>query len=161
MNEKNGQIENGDGPRYVFVYGTLMSGFGNNGVLVRHGALEVGPGETTEAFEMWTHQAFPYVCEKHTSGDWLDHADAFTPITGEVYEVDGHGMAGLDGLEGYPHHYTRRVVQVRLVGGGTVAAWMYIKADWHGERGLTAVPSGVWAGWRRGMAEPRAGAPDW
>jgi len=153
----NEQIEN-DATSYVFVYGTLMEGFGNHRRL--EDARSVGPGETTDTFEMWTHTGFPYVCEKNASGDWLDHADAFTPITGEVYEVDEAGMYGLDRLEGYPTHYTRRVVQVRLVGGEHVAAWMYIKADWHDayDHGLTAVPSGVWAGYVRDLRALREDA---
>lgn len=49
-----------------------------------------------------------------------------TRIEGEVLTVDDDAFRSMDRLEGYPSFYRREEIQVNLVGGGRVLAWVYI-----------------------------------
>ena len=49
-----------------------------------------------------------------------------TRIEGEVLTVDDDAFRSMDYLEGYPSFYRRERIQVNLVGGGRVLAWVYI-----------------------------------
>ena len=49
-----------------------------------------------------------------------------TRIEGEVLTVDDDAFRSMDRLEGYPSFYRRERIQVNLVGGGRVLAWVYI-----------------------------------
>lgn len=85
----------------VFVYGTLKKGFWNNGLL-RNSTL-VGSGVTvSDSFTMYDG-GFPYVVP-----------DGLNRVSGEVYVVEDDVLANLDRLEGVPHHYIRKEVDVLL-----------------------------------------------
>jgi gamma-glutamylcyclotransferase (GGCT)/AIG2-like uncharacterized protein YtfP len=73
----------------VFVYGSLLSGMGNHGLL--SSAKFIGTTKTTPHFKMMDLGWFPGVVEHH-EGD---------SIIGEVYEVDDEQLYRLDRLEGY------------------------------------------------------------
>ena len=49
-----------------------------------------------------------------------------TRIIGELLTVNEQGFRSIDQLEGYPLLYRREQIQVNLVGGGRVLAWVYI-----------------------------------
>jgi len=106
----------------VFVYGSLLRGFGNHRLLAGPGAIFVGTGETKPAFGMVSLGAFPAVLD---SGE--------TAIRGELYLVDDETFAALDRLEGFPTFYTRRRILVDCADGehirGAVDAWIYILAS--------------------------------
>jgi gamma-glutamylcyclotransferase (GGCT)/AIG2-like uncharacterized protein YtfP len=116
----------------VFVYGSLLSGLGNHGLLQRHDARALGNGRTADAFTMISLGAFPGVIEK---GD--------TAIEGELYEVDDDGVAGLDMLEGNGSFYTREQKLIRT-DGGTVVAWIYLLPPRYLEEREDVVASGNW-----------------
>lgn len=108
----------------VFVYGTLKMGFGNHATLsgasydpAKHKCL------TLDKFAMiGKDNAFPYVVEEDD--------DFGKYIKGELYNVDKHIMARLDTLEGYPHHYHRKVIQVvPETGGVPISAWIYYNEE--------------------------------
>lgn len=76
----------------VFVYGSLLSGFGNHVLLDREGAEFIREDLTQPEFTMISLGGFPGVIE---GGE--------TAITGEVYEVNDIVERSLDRLEGVCH----------------------------------------------------------
>jgi len=86
----------------VFVYGSLLSGFGN------HSRLEtskyVGNGWLNHA-AMYDLGAFPAVHhgKEHQGG-----------VVGEVYEVDDLTLGSLDALEGHPNFYRRKLLPIEM-----------------------------------------------
>lgn len=101
----------------VFVYGTLKSNHGNNGLLRRGGAEPLGKALTaTDEYDMYRPTGFPYVLMEGTH-----------TISGELYEVDDQCMRSLDGLEGYPNHYDRKEVGVLYNNADSITkAWIYV-----------------------------------
>ena len=100
---------------YVFVYGTLKRGNYNNRLL--EGSVFVEEA-TVKGYGLTPGGGFPYAlpCQNMTA-------------RGEVYAVEEHTMARLDGLEGFPYHYVRDFVDVRLRCGMVVQAWLYVSAQ--------------------------------
>lgn len=118
---------------FVFVYGTLKRGFWNNALLKR--ARFIGEGITLERFRLYT-VGFPYAVPDPEG----------LPLRGEVYQVDGKTLIELDNLEGYPIHYLRKTVRVRLTDGREVEAYIYYRNE---GRGAPVPPKGefyVWEG---------------
>ena len=111
----------------VFVYGTLMSGYGNNRLLDRHEATFVGEDKTEDVFVLGD-VGFPYAVTKEgleTSGYDFDE-DLLKPIIGEVWEIPNDDcLSSLDRLEGVPNHYQRKLTKMQS--GLTV--WMYQQED--------------------------------
>lgn len=92
----------------VFVYGTLMQGYGNH----RH----LGPSEFLGKEQVKGKlYDLPYGFPAATKGRGIIH--------GECYNVDDKVLNRLDQLEGHPRFYER--TKVRLLGNGQ-AAEMYI-----------------------------------
>ncbi|WP_456419752.1 gamma-glutamylcyclotransferase family protein [Thermovibrio sp.] len=117
----------------VFVYGTLKRGFWNNALLKR--ARFIGKGITLEKFKLYT-VGFPYAVPDEEG----------LPLKGEVYEVDEKTLLELDNLEGYPIHYKRKRVKVKLNTRKEVEALMYYRKE---PRGTPVPPKGkffVWEG---------------
>lgn len=102
----------------VLVYGTLMSG-GRNAGLMAGARLVDGAALTADA--VWTMAQFNSSSSpgRQTPGA---RAGGTHRIAGEVWEVDAEGLARLDRLEQNAVRYRRQVVA--LVGGGE--AWMYV-----------------------------------
>jgi len=92
----------------VFVYGTLRRGGWNHYMLARQSYL--GRHLTEPRYTMFRLGHFPAVV-----------ARGETPIEGELYRVDGDGLALLDELECYPNVFSRQVIDTPAGG-----AWMYV-----------------------------------
>ena len=73
----------------VFVYGSLLAGFGNHGLLKE--ATFLGEDETPEGFGIVSLGGFPGAL----------HVDGNKKVIGEVYEVNEDNFKRLDRLEGY------------------------------------------------------------
>lgn len=84
----------------VFVYGTLMQGEGNHGLLARGGAAYIGKAITEPAFTMIDLGSFPAIVDEGT-----------TAIRGELYIVDKATLRALDRLEGHPSFYKRTTIR--------------------------------------------------
>lgn len=81
----------------VFIYGSLMRGFGNHRTLATNGeARFLGTARSSAEYTMIDLGSFPAVLE---GGN--------TVIHGEVWEVDDACLAALDRLEGHPDFYCR------------------------------------------------------
>ncbi len=95
---------------YIFVYGTLKKGFGNNYLL--SGSKFLGERKTIESkWDMINLGWFPAVV--YGKND----------IIGELYEVDELTLKNVDHLEGNGTFYTRELVSVSNISD---PVWMYI-----------------------------------
>lgn len=130
-------------PNLVFVYGSLMHGYGNHNLLVRHGAEFVGEDYLRTGFTMLDVGAYPGVID---SGEQA--------IFGELYRVDDATLADLDILEGAPNYYHRKRVRT----AGNLRAWVYILRPDHA-RGLAMIDSGSWREHR--APTPSRKRPEW
>ena len=68
-------------------------------------------------------------------------------VLGEVLTVDDDGLRSMDRLEGYPRLYRREQIQVHLVGGGSVLAWVYIMNNLRAN--APVIESGDWVAYRK------------
>lgn len=78
----------------VFVYGTLLSGENNHGLLAR--AWLLGEWSTPPRFILYDFGPYPILCTRGTQS-----------VAGEVYRIDPAILKKLDELEDYPDHYDR------------------------------------------------------
>lgn len=108
----------------VFVYGTLLSGEGNNYLL--EGSQKLGDAKV-QGFLMKNLGPFP-ACVPN------DNINA--EVVGEVWEVSDETFKRLDRLEGYPDFYDRT-----LVGTSHGEAWIYINVA---ASGRPTIQSGNW-----------------
>ena len=121
-----------DAEHKVFVYGTLIAGEAN--------AHWAGNARRQKAW---------------TTGTIYDTGCRFpafvkrgrTHIKGEVLTVDDDGFKSMDRLEGYPRLYRREQIQVHLVGGGNVLAWVYIMNNLR--KDAPVIESGDWVAYRK------------
>lgn len=106
----------------VFVYGTLMRGFGNH--VLMDGSPLLGEGKTTELFTMHAI-GFPFISRL---------TDFPVQVEGEVYEVEENIVErNLDPLEGHPNWYCREEIEIVMKDTGEkIAAWAYINPAPHG-----------------------------
>ena len=106
----------------VFVYGTLQKGQSNSRLLSKSDL--VSSTKTREGFALG-NVGFPYAF--HESVVPAEYKKLLFPVQGEVYKIaDLFTFASLDGLEGYPSHYTRRIVPT----ASGLTAWMYNQDNW-------------------------------
>tara|TARA_R110002020_G_scaffold148779_1_gene324807 strand:+ start:2778 stop:3212 length:435 start_codon:yes stop_codon:yes gene_type:complete len=103
----------------VFVYGTLMKGFGNHGLLRE--SIPLGVAETIEEYVL-TALGIPFVTKAQ------EEDPSLTTIKGELYLVDDNTLGRLDALEGHPYAYKREKAEIKYNDSGAEMrslAWMY------------------------------------
>lgn len=110
----------------LFVYGTLMRGHPNHGLL--RGAAFLGPHVTEPAYTMLHLGGYPGV-----------RKGGRTAVAGEVYRVSAAALARLDRLEDCPRLFVRECIDTPHG-----AAWIYLLKD--PPRRRRRVPDGVWRG---------------
>lgn len=116
-----------------FVYGTLKRGRGNHGVLGN--ATFLGEAVTVDKNFTMFDGGFPFVSVG------FDDEDAKGAIVGELYETLNKDIArNLDRLEGYPHLYDKREVDVTVLDGSTYQATIYVASEGSNARLSTKVP---------------------
>jgi gamma-glutamylcyclotransferase (GGCT)/AIG2-like uncharacterized protein YtfP len=115
----------------VFVYGSLLAGESNHGLLA--GAQLVGPAALPAGYALYDLGDFP----------GLIVAAGGAPIVGEVYEVDAATLAALDELEDHPAYYVRS--PIRLADGGHAETYLLTAAQ---VAGAPLVASGDWRAYR-------------
>ena len=121
-----------DAEHKVFVYGTLIAGEANAhwaGNARRQKAWTTGTIYDTG----WGYPAFVKRGRTH--------------VKGEVLTVDDDGFKSMDWLEGYPRLYRREQIQVHLVGGGNVLAWVYIMNNLR--KDASVIEGGDWVAYRK------------
>ncbi len=108
----------------VFVYGTLLRGGVNHGLLAA--AEWVGEHRTEPRFTLLQLGAYPGLI-----------SGGHTAVSGELYRVDNAGLKALDRLEDYPRLYDRRLIATRFG-----PAWAYLYRG--SVRDRRPIPSGDW-----------------
>lgn len=111
----------------IFVYGTLLRGFGNHRLLAS--AKFVGEAMTKPQYTMINLGAFPAILN-----------DGTTALRGEVYDVNAETLARLDQLEGNGYFYNRQPIELKTK-LGKVQAYFLLR-EISGE--LKVVSSGDW-----------------
>lgn len=105
----------------IFVYGTLKKGFGNHRVLGN--SVFIGEAITVDDSFTMFDGGFPYVSDRFTDGNQ-------GRIVGELYETDRQTILdALDRLEGVPHLYVKREIDVTTMDGSTYIAQMYVASE--------------------------------
>lgn len=104
----------------MFVYGTLMSGFHNNRLMLDSDAQFVGEAETKKKFSMSSSGGIPFVSKKPEMYN----------IKGEIWVVPQHNVEDIDRLEGHPNWYKRELVEFKFTKSpkikiNTNKAWLY------------------------------------
>ena len=116
----------------VFVYGTLLTGECNT--------RWAGNARRQKAWTLGTIHDTGY-------GYPAYQKRGRTRVVGEVLTVGEDGFRSMDRLEGYPSLYRREQIQVHLVGGGNVLAWVYIMNNL--PKGAPVIESGDWVAYRK------------
>ena len=139
----------------VFVYGSLLSGFGNHRLLEEPETNVKFIGRASIRANLYTqHWGFPFILLSHSNKD---------RVLGEIYEVDYKTFRRLDSLEGYrrgrreksSNHYNRKKVTATQLfrfaysiepENKSLKVWAYEGGDcyWNSYRGATHIASGDW-----------------
>jgi gamma-glutamylcyclotransferase (GGCT)/AIG2-like uncharacterized protein YtfP len=101
----------------LFVYGTLMQGYGNHRRL--GSARFIGGAISTAATYRMYDGGFPILVDDPLGAR----------VRGELYEVDRATLTACDHLEGHPHWYRRRKRRFVTDDGTTYKAWVYIMPE--------------------------------
>lgn len=101
--------------QYLFVYGTLMKGYGNNGMLAT--SIYEGPSRTLHSVYHMYECGFPIVS--------LTKDPRAGQIAGDLYLVTPENIEIIDNMEGHPYWYKR--IRVPLIDG--TLAWMYVQPE--------------------------------
>lgn len=131
----------------VFVYGTLMRGFGNHGVMRRISAELVGDA-VLEDYALYAYGrsgCFPIVVFEK------GHV-----VEGELYRVPWSEVLGtLDEFEGHPTFYQRKRVVVRVDDDGSaMEVWTYALPDVRSGVSLAPLETSNWKNVGRSSAAP-------
>jgi len=113
---------------YFFVYGTLMSEFGNNRLL--ENSELIGNAITKNKYTM-KGSGIPYVFENEE----LDN------IIGELYLVNKKDIFNLDRLEGDPEWYCRKEITV-ICNDTEYTAWIYFMQSKYNKNNLNIIKNG-------------------
>jgi gamma-glutamylaminecyclotransferase len=115
----------------VFVYGSLLQGEVNHGVMT--GARRIGPATTRSGIGLV--QVGPYPSLVFEPAERV----ARERVRGEIYEIDDAGLARLDEFEGHPDWFAR--IEITLDDGSAVMAYaMSAEAT----AGLPLIEGGTW-----------------
>lgn len=120
---------------FVFVYGTLKTGFNANRFL--EDSTFMGVGESLDVYDMLSGE-FPMVVDSYLREP--------LPIVGEVYHVNTGTLELVDEYEGYPYLFTRKIVPV-MIDGTQYDCLMYIynmEGDEHDTHAMAEADSNVY-----------------
>lgn len=117
---------------FIFVYGTLRPGHGANGYMASRAKHH---GTTRISAMMYGLGGYPGV---KLVGDGRFMSEGPT-VVGDLYEIENEGLPQiLDGYEGYPNLYGRRLVETE----DGRQAWVYTYN--HNVRDDALIPTGDW-----------------
>lgn len=113
---------------YLFVYGTLQSGYGNNCLLKN--SKKVSSAVTQDLMVLY-HVGFPIMRRKD-----ILMSKAYS-VLGELYEVDEYDLKRCDQLEGHPNWYERKIIPIVISGGEkdgvVVKSFSYLQDNYEGK----------------------------
>jgi gamma-glutamylcyclotransferase (GGCT)/AIG2-like uncharacterized protein YtfP len=102
-----------------FTYGTLMKGERNEHLL--KGARYVGKAVTKPKYNLFRidgNFTFPAIVD-----------EGELAVKGEVYEVPVSALPGMDRMEGHPHFYCRKPIELADDFVGEVLAYFFVDKD--------------------------------
>jgi len=117
----------------IFVYGTLMKGYGNNALL--KDAKFVGKGISLNKYCMLA-SGIPFV----------NPNEPVSNIKGEVYELNDEQLERADRLEGHPNWYYRSPIKVMMENGDIITAEIYFNET--DRSGLSVIKNGDYRSYR-------------
>jgi gamma-glutamylcyclotransferase (GGCT)/AIG2-like uncharacterized protein YtfP len=97
---------------YLFVYGTLMRGYGNH-VLLKDSEF-IDTASTEKEYKLVAN-GIPFLLE----------VDSSYPVLGEIYKINDETLPSIDALEGHPYMYERKIISVISSAGEVYKAWTY------------------------------------
>lgn len=109
----------------VFVYGTLLAGFGNHRAYMQTAKLV---DKATVPGKMYSLGGYPCVSVHGNN-----------TVHGEVYDIDEETLKHLDRLEGHPRFYQREIVETSIG-----PAWIYLINNAEQQGYNNVVASGNW-----------------
>ena len=113
---------------YLFVYGTLMTGYNNNYLLKN--SKYIGDAKTMQSYLM-TANGIPFVIKKTQQ----------SVIHGELYRINSkESLKTIDWLEGHPDGYRREVIDIQ-VDDKQEKAWIYFYPEFN-LQWMTIIKSG-------------------
>lgn len=116
---------------FVFVYGTLRTGYGLNHRLVKDcGGLLVGPA-FVHGFDCYCLGRFPAMVR------------GIGTVHGELWRVKSDSLPILDRIEGTPYLYQRE--SVRCVAPGCIEVETFAYVFHHSTKGMRQIADGRWA----------------
>lgn len=115
---------------YIFVYGSLKTGYGNHWLLSENGLK--GVRATAPGVVLHCGDGFPFAVR----GDGIAY--------GEVFRVTPSILKDMDYLEGHPTWYQRELVEVTFDDGENHNAWIYLNPQ--EAKSLPVLASGYWKG---------------
>jgi len=124
--QKGRKGEHRSGRHVLFVYGSLLAGEANHGMLA--GARFLGDATTAPAFELADLGPYPALVR-----------GGATAVGGELYAVTAEHLRRLDAFEGHPHLYQRDAVQ--LADGRSAQSYFMAPAR---AEGYPRIASGRW-----------------
>ena len=86
----------------IFVYGSLMRGESNHGLLNNEYSTFLSKGITQRGYSLYDLDGFPGMVEGGTSA-----------VLGEIYEICAFTRSRLDQLEGHPQFYKRTLIELQ------------------------------------------------
>jgi len=123
----------------VFVYGTLLSGFGNYNYYLKDKAKLIDKNASVEKFKIFDLGYFPACIFTDNPED---------VVHGEVYSVCKETLRDLDRLEGYPRYYDRMNVNNLLMMEYPITMrepiWIYIQKIEQLRESAEHIESGNW-----------------
>lgn len=120
---------------YVFCYGTLKIGKCNHHILGGSKSFISEAITSSKEFTMFGG-AFPFVSDFD-----FENPDANGCVIGELYEInDAATLANIDRLEGVPHLYIKREVDVFTLDNREYKATLYLASARNNERLKTRMP---------------------
>jgi len=132
----------------VFVYGTLLSGFGNHDHYLKDKAKLISQDVMVEKFRMFNLGYFPTCVFTDNSEDI---------VHGEVYSVHKETLRDLDYLESYPRWYDRMNINHLVMMEYPIIMrepiWIYTQKIEQLREDAEHIPSGSW----REFCEERRG----
>lgn len=127
---------------FLFVYGTLMQGYGNNQWCLKDASFM--QKDTIKGLDMYTNGSFPML---------VDSDDPEKIVHGELFLINTDTFRQCDGLEGYPRHYNRK--QVQTASGKQAWVYFYEKTSFQMRSGLFKIDDGDFRKWDNDRREAR------
>lgn len=118
----------------LFTYGTLMKGQCNEHLL--RNARYIGKAETKPKYNLFRIDGnfiFPAI---------IDEGEL--AVKGEVYECPMSALPNMDSMEGHPHFYCRKPIELADAGDKEVIAYFFVDKGSLGKHFGTQIKTGDW-----------------